>query len=61
MNTRAERKAAGQTLRGFWHGTRQTTAKESTVWYTAGTTLGGDHLSRFVITVAGRPPITIPA
>jgi hypothetical protein len=34
---------------------------EGTVWYTAGTALSGNHLSKFVITVAGHPALTIQA
>lgn len=38
-----------------------TDANEGHVWYTAGTALIGNRLSKFVVTVAGQPAITIPA
>jgi anti-sigma factor RsiW len=38
-----------------------TDGNEGRVWYTSGTGLSGDRLSKFVVTVAGRPAITIAA
>jgi anti-sigma factor RsiW len=38
-----------------------TDGNEGRVWYTAGTGLSGDQLSKFVVTIAGRPAITIAA
>jgi hypothetical protein len=37
-----------------------TDPSEGAVWYTAGTGLRGGGLSGFVVTVSGRPVITIP-
>ena len=34
---------------------------EGSIWYSAGTSLRGDRLSRFLITVDGRPAVTTPA
>jgi hypothetical protein len=42
-------------------GSWTTDRSEGTVWYTAGTALSGNRLSRFVITVAGDPALTIQA